>query len=186
MFCLLEFVLTSRFNILVGTSLYFAETSEISLEGGRTLVFRAKLAFTARISLKKYGWYVKIHFQFHFFAIWSISASILSIIAWKAPASIWFSSELAMFLDVLGRSVNVKVPNRFLCRRTVFSDDLSLYSAHIRENTNQKISEFQHFSRSVTHWACCLLVKNIYFNAYRYSVNIESYKKVIERSIRNA
>ena len=43
---------------------------------------------------------MKIHFQFHFFAIWSISASILSIIAWKAPASSWPPSEFAMFLKI--------------------------------------------------------------------------------------
>ena len=40
---------------------------------------------------------MKINFQFHVFAIWSISASILYKIAWKAPASIWSPSELAMF-----------------------------------------------------------------------------------------
>ena len=60
-------------------------------------VFGAKLAFIAGIFLKNYSWCMKIHFQFHFFAIWSISGSILSIIEWKAPASNWPPSELAMF-----------------------------------------------------------------------------------------
>ena len=66
----------------------------------------------------------------HFFAIWSISTSTLSIIAWKAPASSWSPSEPATFLKidpgVLGRSVNFKIPKRFLCRRPVVLDDLSL------------------------------------------------------------
>ena len=47
---------------------------------------------------EKYAWCLTIHFQFHFFTIWSISASILSIITWKAPATRWLPSELAMFL----------------------------------------------------------------------------------------
>ena len=50
-----------------------------------------------------HGWCascVMIHFQFDSFAIWSISASISSIIAWKAPASSWFPSELVMFLKI--------------------------------------------------------------------------------------
>ena len=40
---------------------------------------------------------MKIHFQFCFFTIWNISSSILSIIAWKAPASSWSPSEPATF-----------------------------------------------------------------------------------------
>ena len=60
----------------------------------------AKVAFVAGIFLKKYRWCMKIHFQFHIFAIWSISASILSITAWKAPASSWSPSELVMFFNV--------------------------------------------------------------------------------------
>ena len=43
---------------------------------------------------------MKIYFQFRFLAIWSISASILSIIAWKAPKSTLSPSELAMFLKI--------------------------------------------------------------------------------------
>ena len=67
---------------------------------------------------------MKIHFQFHFFAIWSISASILSIIAWNAPTSSCSPSGLAMFLrkipGVLGRLVNFKIPKRFLCEDPCF------------------------------------------------------------------
>ena len=43
---------------------------------------------------------MEIHFQFYFFEIWSILVSILPIIAWKAPASSWSPSELAMFFNV--------------------------------------------------------------------------------------
>ena len=43
---------------------------------------------------------MKIHFQFHFFAIWSTPASILPITAWTAPASSWFPSELAMIFHI--------------------------------------------------------------------------------------
>ena len=43
---------------------------------------------------------MKIHFQFHFFATWSIPASILPIVTWKAPASSWSPSELAMFFNI--------------------------------------------------------------------------------------
>ena len=66
----------------------------------RWAYFGAKLAFIAGIFLKKYPWYMKIHFQFHFFAIWSILASILPIIAWKAPASSWSALQLAIFFDM--------------------------------------------------------------------------------------
>ena len=73
---------------------------------------------------------MKIHFQFHFFAIWSIPASILPIIAWKAPASSWSPSELAMFFNidpsVLGRSVNFKMSKGFQCRWPVFPDYVSV------------------------------------------------------------
>ena len=89
--------------------------------------FGAKLAFITRIFLKNYPWYMKVHFQFYVFAIWSIPASILPIIAWKAPANSWSPSELAMFLilipSVLGRSVNFKIPKRFLFRLPVFPDN---------------------------------------------------------------
>ena len=69
----------------------------------RWAYFGAKLAFIAGIFLKKYPWYMKIHFQFHFFAIWSILASILPIIAWKAPASSWSALQLAIFSDMYPR-----------------------------------------------------------------------------------
>ena len=74
---------------------------------------------------------MEVHFQFQFFAIWSISACIVSIIAWKDPTSSWYPSELAMFFrklipGVLGRSVNFKIPKRCLCRRPVFLDYLSI------------------------------------------------------------
>ena len=62
--------------------------------------FGAKLAFIAGIFLKKYPWCIDIHFKFHFFAIWSISVSISSIIAWKALASGRSTSELVMFLKI--------------------------------------------------------------------------------------
>ena len=91
----------------------------------RVLCVRAKLAFMAGIFLKKYAWYTKIYFQFYFFAIWSIQASILPTIAWKAPASSWSPSELPCFL-ILGRSVNFKIPKGFLRRRPVFPDHVSV------------------------------------------------------------
>ena len=73
---------------------------------------------------------MKIYFQFHFFAIRSISASIWSIIAWKVSASSWSPSEFAMFFNIdpriLGRSVNFKILKGFLCRRPVFLDYLSV------------------------------------------------------------
>ena len=96
--CYLEFVLAWRFNILVKTSLYFA--SNLRNQPWRCIRFGAKLAFMAGIFLKKYPWYKKICFQFHFFAIWSISASILSTTAWKALASGWSPSELAIFIKI--------------------------------------------------------------------------------------
>ena len=54
-----------------------------------------------------------LHF-IHFFAMWSISAFILSVIAWKAPASSWSRSKLVIYLKMIpgvsGRSVNFKIP----------------------------------------------------------------------------
>ena len=38
----------------------------------RCAYFCAKLAFIAGIFLKKYPWYMKIHFQYHVFAIWNL------------------------------------------------------------------------------------------------------------------
>ena len=52
------------------------------------------------IFLKKYPWCMNIYFQFYFLAIQGISTSILSITAWKAPASSWSPSELAMFFNI--------------------------------------------------------------------------------------
>ena len=49
---------------------------------------------------KTLPWCVKINFQFHFFAVYSIAASILSLIIWKAPPISWPSSELAMFFNI--------------------------------------------------------------------------------------
>ena len=65
----------------------------------RCAYFGAKLVFIPGIFLKKYPWYMKIYFQFYFFAIWSIPAPILPMIAWKGPASSWSPSELAMFFN---------------------------------------------------------------------------------------
>ena len=98
MFCWREFVLASRFSVLVGTSLNFAPNSWD--QPWRCTYFGAKLAFINGIFLKKYPRCMKIHFQFYFFAIWSISASILSIIAWEALASGWSPSELVMFFKI--------------------------------------------------------------------------------------
>ena len=60
----------------------------------------AKLAFIAGFSLKKYPWYMKIHFQFHFFCNLKYISSVLPITAWKAPASSWSPSEVAMFFNI--------------------------------------------------------------------------------------
>ena len=59
-------------------------------------ILNGKLDFLCR----GYTWCMKIHFQFHFFAIWSISDYILSTMAWKAPESSLFRSKLAMFLKI--------------------------------------------------------------------------------------
>ena len=77
---------------------------------------------------EKVLWCMKINFQFHFFAIASISASISSIIAWEAPASSWSPSELSMFwFPVLFcRSVIFNIPKRYQvyvdgpCFQTIF------------------------------------------------------------------
>ena len=67
---------------------------------------------------------MKIHFQFIFFAIWSIWASILPLIAWKPPARSWSPSEFVMSFNIdpsfLGCSVKLKIIKRFLCRRPCF------------------------------------------------------------------
>ena len=90
----------------------------------RYTYFGAKLAFIVGIFLKKYAWCMKIHFPFHFFAIWSIPASIFSITAWKAPASSWSSLPcLVNWSPVgLGCSVNLIILKRFLCSRPVIPD----------------------------------------------------------------
>ena len=85
-------------NISVGTFLYF--DPNFWDQTWRCTYCGAKLAFIAGIFLKKYPWYTKIYLQFHFFAIWSTSASILSIIVWKALVSNWSPSELAIFLKI--------------------------------------------------------------------------------------
>ena len=116
------------FQYFVGTSLYLA--TNFRDQPRRCTYFVAKLTFIAGIFLKKYPWCMKIHFQFDFIPIWSIWASILSIIAWKTLASGWSPSELAVFLKlilgVLGRLVNFKIPKRFLCRWLKFPDYLSV------------------------------------------------------------
>ena len=43
---------------------------------------------------------MKIYIQFHFFAIWRLSASILSIMPLKTPASSWSPSELAILFNI--------------------------------------------------------------------------------------
>ena len=79
---------------LVGTSLKFCPNFRD--QAWMCTYFGAKLAVIGLIFLKHYL-HVWINFQFHFFAVWSISASILSLIVWKAPAISWPSLELAMF-----------------------------------------------------------------------------------------
>ena len=66
-------VVTWRFNILIETSLYFAQ-DQPCLEGARALVQYLQL----ESFWKKYPWWMKIHFQFHLIAVWSISASIFT------------------------------------------------------------------------------------------------------------
>ena len=71
----------------------------------------------------------KIHFQFYFFAFWSIWVSILSIIAWKAPASSWSTSELAVLLKIdpqcFGQFAKFQDTKGILCRKAVFPVRLS-------------------------------------------------------------
>ena len=98
-FLLLSLLLLAlRFNILVGTSLHFYPNFRYQPWG--CTYFGAKLAFIAGIFLKKYAWWMKIDFQFYFFAIWIISASILSIIAWKPPGSSLSPLEISMFCNI--------------------------------------------------------------------------------------
>ena len=72
----------------------FTSCPDVRGHSWRCAYFCVKLAFIAGIFLKKYLWYMKIHFQYHVFAIWSVSASFSSIIAWKAPTSSWSLSDL--------------------------------------------------------------------------------------------
>ena len=73
---------------------------------------------------------MKIDFQFHFFVICSVSVSIFSIMVRKALASSYLLQSLPCFLilipGVLDPSVNFRIPKRFLCRRPVFPDDISV------------------------------------------------------------
>ena len=59
-----------------------------------------KISIYSWILSEKYPWCMKIHFQFHFFAVWSISAFILSLIAWKALASVSSLSEPTIFFKM--------------------------------------------------------------------------------------
>ena len=69
-------------------------------------------------------------FQFHFFVNWSIPAYISSRIRGESLGNGWFSSEKAMFfqviLGVLGRLVNFNIRSRFLLRRPMSLDYLSV------------------------------------------------------------
>ena len=95
-FLLLTWVLfTLRFNILVGTSLEFCPS--LRDEPWWCTCFGAILLFIVGTLVKKYPWCMKIHFQFHFFTIWSISSSVFSIIAWKTPVSAWPLQSLPCF-----------------------------------------------------------------------------------------
>ena len=58
----------------------------------RCSYFGAKLVFKARIFLKMYPWFMKIYIWFQIY--------ILSMIAWKAPASSWSPLQLSMFLKI--------------------------------------------------------------------------------------
>ena len=73
------------------SSLYFGQPER------PILMMHLIVAFIVAIFLKKFYWWMKIHFQFHFFAIYSISGYAFSIVAWKVPSSSWSPSDLAMF-----------------------------------------------------------------------------------------
>ena len=60
----------------------------------------AKLAFYSWNLSQKDPWFMKIHIQFNLIAVWSISPSILLIIAWRAPESGWSATELPVFLKI--------------------------------------------------------------------------------------
>ena len=70
--------------------------------------------------------FLKYEDSFSIPLLWKLSksASILSIITWKVPASSWSTSEPAIFSktipSLLGRLENFKIPWRFLCRRPAY------------------------------------------------------------------
>ena len=96
----------------------------------RCTYFGAKLAYMAEIFLKKYAWCMKIHFQLHFFTIWSTSAYILYIITWKAPQLADPLQSLPYFLKfipgVLASSADLKTSKRLFVDGPVFPDYLSI------------------------------------------------------------
>ena len=82
---------------------------------------------------------MKTHIHFQFFVIWSISASVLSTTAWKAPTSSWFLSELAMFLKIdpqcFGLFGKFQDTNEIcMCFQTVFPFLVTMMS--IKKNSN--------------------------------------------------
>ena len=95
----------------------------------RCTYFDAKLEFIAGTFLRKYPWCMKINFRFYFFAIWSISASILSIIAWKAPISRKTDKMDSWCFGQFGKFQDTKEISR---RRPVFSDYLSVSCDYAR------------------------------------------------------
>ena len=74
-----------------------------------------------------------LHF-IHFFAMWSISAFMLSVIAWKAPASSWSPSKLVMLFKNYPRCFGPfgKFQNtvEISSRRPLFSDYLFVFNAY--------------------------------------------------------
>ena len=142
---------------------------------------------------------MKIHFQFHFFAIWSNSTSILLLLVWKALASNQLLKSLPSFSklipSVLGHLVNVKIPERFLCRRSVFSDFLSVscdyaFIKQLRVNFLSEIKErfkndalqgslFSFFSQAVRDKCRCIFSNSLLLKVHRSSIKLKIFEIIL-------
>ena len=79
--------------------LYILPSNQMDLRGQpwRCTYFGAGLAFVAANFLQKYPWCYTIHFQFHLFVNWTISAFVSSRLARRSPTNCLFPSGKAMF-----------------------------------------------------------------------------------------
>ena len=124
--------------------------------------FGAKLVFMAGIFLKRYSWYMKLYFQFYFFATWSMPASTLPLIGWKTPAGSWYPSKFAMFFNVdlfsiLKFTERPKTPGFSPFRKFQDTKEISMQTARVSRQSFRFLRLWWY-----SHGKTCALLNSVY------------------------